>query len=180
MAACYGERSMMETSTRLFLALGPSAALCSRLQAEQRRWSWTPPAKQTPQESLHLTLLFIGPVPSGRVTDIAQGLALPFADFTFQLNAAEVWPNRCAVLTGQRPPPALLDLHAALAEAMRRLQLPVEARAFCPHVTLARKAVGAMPPTTAPLSWRVRSYALVQSAQGRYTPVAHYAQAMPA
>ena len=51
--------------------------------------------------------------------------------------------------------------------------LPVEKRPFRPHVTLARHAAGAVPPSeTAPLRWPVNGHALVQSAGGRYTPLA--------
>jgi len=44
-----------------------------------------------------------------------------------------------------------------------------------PHVTLARKARGAVAPAQPfELRWPVRGYALMQSAAGRYTPIARY------
>ena len=66
-------------------------------------------------------------------------------------------------------------MHAALADTLRGLGLPVEARAFQAHVTLARRAAHAQPPVDVePVRWPVRGYVLVQSAGGRYTPIARY------
>ena len=59
------------------------------------------------------------------------------------------------------------------AARLRGLALPVEARSFRPHVTIARRAGLATPPASGPgLRWKVRDYALVESrpsAQGAYT-----------
>ena len=72
-------------------------------------------------------------------------------------------------------PAASAGLPATLPQALRALALPVEPRPFRPHVTLARHASGAVPPVQpAVLHWPVRGYALVQSAAGRYSPIARY------
>jgi RNA 2',3'-cyclic 3'-phosphodiesterase len=176
MAPCYGERSAMTTTTRLFIALWPDATVRAALQTEQERWQWPAGAALTPPANLHLTLHFIGAVPTPQVAELAHGLVAPITPLVLQLDHTEVWPNRCAILGAHHAPPALLALHAALADALVRLQLPVDTRAFAPHVTLARKAAGGHPPArTQVLSWPIEGYALVQSAEGRYTPVAHYA-----
>ena len=61
-------------------------------------------------------------------------------------------------------PPALERLHADLGDGLHRLGVPVEARGYRPHITLARQFAGPPPcPATAPLSWHVGSYALVLS-----------------
>lgn len=160
---------------RLFIALWPTPAVRRALAAGQRLWLWPPGAKPTAEDKLHLTLHFIGAVPAARVSAIAQALAGPCPRFTLQLDRAEVWPNGCAVLAASALPPPLTALHASLADTLRRLDLPVEARAWRAHVTLARRAAHAQPPAeVAPLRWPVRGYMLVQSAGGRYTPVARY------
>jgi 2'-5' RNA ligase len=159
----------------LFLALWPSPAVRSALAAEQSRWHWPAKALRVEPAALHLTLHFIGPVPRSRLREITQGLARSCPRFTLLLDRCELWPNRCAILCPGQVPDALAALHAALADMLRRLALPVEARAFRPHVTLARRAAGALAPEQPePLAWPVRGYALVQSAGGHYAPTARY------
>ncbi|HVQ03311.1 MAG TPA: 2'-5' RNA ligase family protein [Burkholderiaceae bacterium] len=71
--------------------------------------------------------------------------------------------------------PALLDLQAALGQALQRCGLRVESRAFKPHVTLARRAARAtLAAPSAPQRWPVSAYALVASAGGRYRNLALY------
>jgi 2'-5' RNA ligase len=80
------------------------------------------------------------------------------------------------VLEPSDTPAGLATLHADLAALLRAQGLRVEARAFRPHVTLARHAQGAMPPAEPPaIEWAVRGYALVRSHSGaplRYEPIA--------
>jgi 2'-5' RNA ligase len=161
---------------RLFIALWPTLATRRALAAQQAGWIWPAGAIPTAAESLHLTLHFIGPVPLVDLPEVAQALDCQCTPFTLTLDSHALWPNRCAVLCPSRPPAALLSLHAELAQALARLRLPVEARPFQPHVTLARKAAGALTPAMPqPLRWRVGGYALVRSTAGRYTPLARYA-----
>jgi 2'-5' RNA ligase len=73
----------------------------------------------------------------------------------------------------------MAQLHDALRQALTRLALPAENRAFRPHITLARHAQAAVPPTQGPaLRWQVNAYALVRSWPGKaggYSVVRHYA-----
>lgn len=164
-----------KTAAKLFLALWPSPAVRRRLAQQQAQWTWPASAALTPADKLHLTLHFIGAVPGERVSDVTRGLRVHAPRFEVLLDGAQVWPNRCAMLVASQRPAALIRLHGALAQALRALDLPVEARPFRPHVTLARHAAGAVPPPTpAVLRWPLRGYALVLSAGGRYTPIARY------
>lgn len=73
-----------------------------------------------------------------------------------------------------RAPKAMHALHSRLADALLGLGLEVEARPFKPHLTLARRAQGALPPAERlHCRWPVTGYALVQSLQG-YRPLQHY------
>lgn len=162
-------------TVRLFIGLWPTPAVRRALHAEQRRWTWPSSAALTGADNLHLTLHFIGAVPAARVPGVMQGLRANASRFTLELDTPELWPNRCAVWRPSQTPAALAELHSALAQALRALGLPVEPRPFHPHVTLARHASGAVPPTQpSALRWPVRGCALVQSAAGRYTPIARY------
>jgi 2'-5' RNA ligase len=58
----------------------------------------------------------------------------------------------------------MAPLQRALGDALRALGLPVEARRFRPHVTLARRATGAaLPPAPLHCRWAVDDVALVES-----------------
>ena len=159
---------------RLFIGLWPDAATRRALVAWQRRWVWPAGAAPVPPERLHLTLHFLGQVAAARLPELAPMLDLPFTPFELRLGHAELWPRGLAVLCPDQIPDGLAQLHAELAAALRRLTLPVEARPFRPHVTLARKAAAATPPADAPaLRWQVGGHALVQSERG-YTTLVHY------
>ncbi|MBK8387307.1 MAG: RNA 2',3'-cyclic phosphodiesterase [Candidatus Accumulibacter sp.] len=165
-------QSDLPAQARLFLALWPAAGEHAQLLQYQQQWSWPRGASPVRPERLHLTLHFIGPLERRRITAVSSGLRVPFMPFTLQLSHAEVWPRGLVVLRASALPAALAQLHAELARALQALALPVEARAFRPHVTLARRAAGATLPATAtppaawPLCWPVDGYVLVESLPG--------------
>lgn len=158
----------MPETARLFLAVWPPPAVCDALAAHQRLWQWPEAARTTPPERLHLTLHFIGAVPAARIDALTLGLRTRFAPFELTLAQPEVWPGGIAVLRPQQAPAALQALHAQLARKLHELALPVDARPWRPHVTLARKAQGARrPASNAGIVWPARAgYALVRSLPG--------------
>lgn len=155
----------MPATARLFLALWPPPAVRDTLLAHMRQWQWTPLARPTPPERLHLTLHFIGAVPEVRLDELKARLRAPFLPFTLELAQPEVWPGGIAVLCTTQAPAALQTLHAQLGERLRALGLPVDERPLRPHVTLARKAQGARwPAQRDAIAWEVSGgYALVRS-----------------
>lgn len=104
-------------------------------------------------------------------------MALPFEPFEFWLTRPALWSGGLAVLETDDVA-SLAALHAALGDVLVREGLPVEARLFRPHLTLARRAAGAcLPVRFAPLRWAVSHYALVASdlgAGGGYRVLARY------
>jgi 2'-5' RNA ligase len=161
-------------AARLFVALCPPPAVRAALAAWQSRWAWPPGAKLISPEDLHLTLHFIGMVPRARVPELVRRLVLPAPRSTLEFGSAELWPRGIAVCCPVAWPPALTELHTRLADALRAAALPVEARPYRPHLTLARKAAAAVAPD-APLAlrWAVQSYALMESSRG-YRALARY------
>lgn len=153
---------------RLFVALWPTPQVRAGLLAWRDAFAWPLAAAVVPPERLHLTLHFIGAVPADRLDAVQAGLAVEPAAFELRFGRAELWPRGIAVLRPLGEPPALHDLQRRIGAALRALELPVEARPFRPHVTFARRADGAaLTHGAAPLRWRVRSYALVESRLGR-------------
>lgn len=165
-----------QDQTRLFLALWPEPDLRQALLAHQRQWQWPGNCPLARPENLHLTLHFIGSVPSEQVTDITAKLAVPVAPFELALGRPALWQNGVAVLEPLATPAGLLQLREALGQALQQMGLPLEPRPFQPHLTLARHASGVSVPPSAPLlHWPVEDYALVESAAGRYRVLQHYA-----
>lgn len=162
---------------RLFLALWPGAQARRQLLALQQRWRWPPGAALVDAGNLHLTLHFLGNVPTARLPEFVQALAVDAQPMLLDLasGSPRVWPGGIAVLEID-PPPALLNLHSALGKALATLHWPVEARRFRPHLTLARRAHAAQPPCAqrGEFAWRAGpGYVLARSVPGRAYEVLH-------
>lgn len=167
---------MDASTTRLFLALWPDAAVRDALRTWRDAWTWPRGATPVATDHLHLTLHFLGSVPRDRVPALLDGLAAPVTPFSLQLSRAAAWHNGIAVLEPEHAPPPLLAMHADLEQALLAQGLTPEARAYRPHVTMARRAGGAGMPVSGPaIDWTVDRYALVESRDGVYTVLREYA-----
>ena len=162
-------------TARLFLALWPDPAMRHLLKEWRDAWGWPKSAAPVPPDKLHVTLHFLGALPGERLQEFLDGFRVPFEPFRLDLGTAAVWHNGIAVLEPQLAPPELLALHARLAEALVALGLHPESRPYRPHVTMARRAHGAVLPSNGePIAWDVRGYALVESKNGVYTVLRNY------
>ena len=149
---------------RLFIALWPTPTVRTAVRARRDAVGWPQQAAVVADDRLHLTLHFIGAVPPALWPRLLPALQLPCPRFTLELGAAQTWRHGLVVLPAIAVPGPLRTLHAALAHALSGLGLPVEQRPFRPHVTLARRAAGAvLPPPQPPLRWQTTGYALVNS-----------------
>ncbi|HSB23043.1 MAG TPA: RNA 2',3'-cyclic phosphodiesterase [Burkholderiaceae bacterium] len=149
---------------RLFIALWPTPAVRTALRERRDAIAWPRRASVVADDRLHLTLHFIGAVPRVLWPRLLPALQQPCPRIELELETAQLWRHGLVVVPARSAPEPLQALHAALAGALTDLGLPVERRAFRPHVTLARRADGAvLPPPAAPLRWRVHGYVLVDS-----------------
>jgi 2'-5' RNA ligase len=122
-------------------------------------------------EQLHLTLRFIGEVDRHRAADIAAALgAVNFQPFPLVLAETGTFDRRGRVDTlwvGVRPHDEVTALARRIDQALVRIGLPADTRAFLPHITLARfgremgqlGGFGGVPP----LPFTVRGFALWES-----------------
>ena len=150
-------------SLRLFFALWPDDETRGALRAHAEAWQWPLASAPVHADDFHITLHFLGNVALDRLAAL-QELQVAFAPFTLRLRDTERWPHGIAVLRPRSTPPELACLQFALADAIAALGLRVERREYRPHVTLARKAATALPPTEQPdIAWPVDRFALVQS-----------------
>lgn len=176
------EQPPAHASARLFLALCPTPEVQAALALHRDQWQWNAGAALYRPGDWHLTLHFIGPVPVDRLDELRAGLALPIAPFDLGLGQPELWPHGVAVLCPETVPEGLQQLHAGLAHALRRLGLRTERRDFRPHLTLARHAQAARPPSRPVMGWHVAAYALMEStgqAGQRYRVLQNYRAGAP-
>lgn len=164
-----------ESRSRLFVALWPDAQVRKQLALWRDQWDWPRGATPVRDELLHMTLHFLGSVDHARIDALRAALALPFAPFELDFGEPVLWPHGIAVLEPKAAPAQLVQLHADLASALRGLEMPVEDRAFKPHVTMARRAAKATVPAGGPaLMWAVDGYALMESRAGGYSVLQQY------
>ena len=172
------QKPVVSHTQRLFLALWPDGPARHQLSLHARAWTWPPDCVQYLPVDWHVTLHFIGEVPTVRVADIAANVVLPFQAFECVLERPRLWPHGLAVLCANKVPAALQDLHDRLGDALCGLGLPVETRPYCPHVTLARRADTAVLPVIPPsVVWQISRYALVVSTgkrDGHYRTIREY------
>jgi 2'-5' RNA ligase len=144
---------------RLFLACDLPSHVRAELDGIQKRlaattagWRWVPP------EGIHLTLRFLGEVRPERDLELRatwRETARPFPRVRFRLEGTGVFPApaRPRILwigLQEEPPSGILEaLAAALETAAREHGFAQEARAFRPHLTLARVLDGARPSAVA-------------------------------
>lgn len=154
-------------SGRFFIALWPGPRTRDAIASyrDARAGANTPQAAPHVADDLHLTLHFIGALEPARVAALCEALAnVHSPPFVVRLGTPALWPHGVAVLEPAAVPTALRVLHAEVAGALRAVGIPVEPRAWRPHVTLARRSRGGvLPAKTATIAWPVRGFALVAS-----------------
>ncbi len=151
---------------RIFFALWPGAETRAALQQAAQSVAIERPARRVPVYNLHLTLHFIGNV-SRETAQAMRSAAHAVEASAFELRMDRVGhfrPPRVAWLGPAATPPALADLHAALASALAPCGYRAERRRFTPHLTFARK-IDAAPPATKfiPVEWRLEDFVLLRS-----------------
>jgi len=162
-------------SSRLFLAVWPDAQALARIVEWRDRQSWPAGVRLTPPEKLHATLHFIGEVQHARIAPLAEGLAgLRFAPGRMLPGQAAIWAGGIAILHAEVDEP-LQALHTQVTEVLRRQQLPIDARPWRPHVTVARHAQGAALLGLRPApDCAVAEFTLCESVGGRYDVLRRY------
>jgi 2'-5' RNA ligase len=171
----------LSAKRRVFFALWPDADAGNALASLAAAVAKARGGRETRPDQLHVTVAFVGAVaPAATERVLAAGaraavVAAPFELVLDRLGGAA--RDGVAWVEASSPPPGLTALHEALAGALRDEGFPLEARAFRPHVTLARRCTRpADRREVAPLSWVADRLALVVSTSApggsRYQTVA--------
>ena len=130
---------------RLFVAIRPPHDIRERLLSlmggvQNARW-------QT-EDQLHLTLRFIGEVDRHQAEDIAAATgSIRHAAFEIALSGVGRFGRhgKGALWAGVTPHDELKPLHKKLDQALARVGIAPETRAYHPHITLARLGRNAGP-----------------------------------
>jgi len=157
------------SSLRLFIALWPPNAVRDAIAAWQSQWQWPEKAAVVRPERLHVTLHFLGEVPPERVLDLRYVLSpIRPQPFDLRFNRHETWQHGMCVLRPDNSPTQLRGLHGRIGLALAEIGIKTEDRVYRPHVTLARRASGAVPPPAPPdVTWESREgFVLVQTLSG--------------
>lgn len=136
---------------RLFFALDPDPPCRDVIvAARDAARSHAPRARWVADESLHLTLVFVGEVPDERVTALAEvgvSVAARCSPLALTLGHGGTFGHPPRVLwLGLDGGSPLRALQAELARAVGELGVALEERPYSPHLTLARaRAPGGEP-----------------------------------
>ena len=154
---------------RLFFALWPSDEFRDQLVSATRTAARDSGGRVIPPENLHVTLLFLGQVPSARFEAVqrAGDASANAPAFELSFDRAEVWGRaNLLCLTTSTTPPAASALEKKLHHSLRD-EVSGSEHEFRPHITLARDLPRrARPEPIQPLLMKVNDFVLVQSRPG--------------
>ncbi|MCP5181993.1 MAG: RNA 2',3'-cyclic phosphodiesterase [Pseudomonadales bacterium] len=128
---------------RLFFGLDPDPATRRAIDTWRNALTGVT-GKRVPTANLHLTLLFLGQVAPDRLTALRNAAdRIPCRPFSLVLDEVGYWRKPRVLWLGARdvPTPALRLAQALRATALAQA-LPLDDRAWRPHVTLYRSCHG--------------------------------------
>ncbi|HMV76963.1 MAG TPA: RNA 2',3'-cyclic phosphodiesterase [Leptospiraceae bacterium] len=123
---------------RIFFAVFPPSEI--QEQAERLQIG-LPNTRWEPLENLHITLLFLGEIPSSKLENIAESAhSLSLSQFFISFRSVRVFRNsRDSVLwTEAVPSDSLERLNLELKKISSSLGVIVQEKEFTPHMTLGR------------------------------------------
>lgn len=151
---------------RLFFALWPSDEFRAELETKTLPFVRASGGRLIPARNFHVTLLFLGDIPTERLSSIQQAAAALAGSPAFQLgfDTIESWGRKLLCLTASAPPSTVIDLAERLRGSLRSQLTQLDERPYSPHITLARDLPrGLRPRTIATLRQKVNEYVLVES-----------------
>jgi 2'-5' RNA ligase len=160
----------MNATARLFFALWPDAAVRAALAQWSRAMHRELGGRITREDSIHLTLLFLGDVGVDRLSRVrAIGDRAFSGAFVLTLDTAVCWQHNGIGWAAPAETPGPLErLAAELSVQAREAGFEPDIRPYNAHVTLLRKArcrpLGWKP---APVDWRIERFVLVRSTLDR-------------
>ena len=154
----------MNENRRLFFALLPDDHTQQALQQLSTALPLTT-RQRIRAENFHITLVFIGSVNKElmpKIIELAQPIKIQAMSLVF--DQLEYWRGADVLcLTCSRPEPLLTNLVTQLSTPLADLEIKLDTRPYCPHVTLARH-IHELPTTKfQPITWNAQQFALMES-----------------
>jgi len=167
-----------EPTRRLFIGLFPDPVVRDAIEAHRKTWSWPAGVRLTNVARIHMTLHFLGEVARSRESLLAERLSgVRMRGMRLLLREPQAWRNPIAVLMPDAHE-GLRQLHEDIVREVERADFDVTPGQWLPHLTLARRTRGAVPPAgMAPIAWQVNEFVLVCSHTAypaRYEFIARY------
>jgi 2'-5' RNA ligase len=122
---------------RAFVAIRPPDEMIDRLVGLQAG----APGRVSPPENLHLTLAFLGEIPTRLLEDADTALGqIKAPGFALTLDGVGLFGGSKPrlIYADVRSEPALTALQAKVAQTVRDAGIELESRRYSPHITLAR------------------------------------------
>jgi 2'-5' RNA ligase len=165
------------STRRLFFALWPDPVLKAAIAGAARTPARSFAGRRVRDESIHLTLLFLGAVAAdaaARVT--AAAAAVRVAPFDLVLDrVGGFFRARVLWVGASQAPPELAELRRQLEGVAAGAGVAFDPKPLVPHLTCYRDVRKALEPAAIePLRWAVRGFALVESVGGQYHVVSQW------
>lgn len=151
---------------RVFFALWPEASVRHALHALVVKHQPECQGRAMRENSLHMTLLFLGGIDRARLADLMQTVdKVSVPPFEVVLERLSFWShNRIAYATPQVKVPTLNQLVTLLQQQVHAAGFEFDSHEFSPHVTLLRNVGNALESQViTPIKWQVDSFVLVES-----------------
>lgn len=165
-----GKTPAKQGGRRVFFAALPETHTRRQLEAGLKVLS-ARPGRRVPANNLHLTLAFVGAVSEERLACLRErARRVDAPDIAMNLNRLGCFSRAGGLWLGPEVVPAdLATLAQALSSVLADCGTVPEARAFAPHVTLAR-LLRNVPPGLAlpPVAWHSHGFALMESVSGEH------------
>lgn len=155
---------------RLFFALWPPREIAERLATIAQLNANDFGGKPTRQETIHLTLAFLGEVNDERLPSLIRAAKdVRATSFDLDIEGLDFWQHNHLIWGRTRPSAALTELAGRLQNTLTEAGFAQgrEKQAFIPHLSLVRKVPATSVPLRFPvietMHWHCASFVLVRS-----------------
>jgi len=132
-----------------FIGIKIPSAVAMKLDEQRRSWNLQSHKRQTPQEDMHITLLFIGEDAHDEIDQVEKLLSgIQQRPFLLAIDAIRTFGNPATprvIYASLETSRELEELQRQVLSSLEFLQIRPDPKRFVPHITLASKWAGGVP-----------------------------------